>query len=374
MQCFYGKYKGFCRDNNDPQMLGRIRAECPYPMGTGPDNWTSWAFPCLPPGHFDVPEEGDGVWVEFEAGDAARPLWSGIWYAGRGSTTEAPLQTTHAALKDFDGNDVEQDRQHMAALDPVSNNEHTSGTQPFHDHVSTWYTPHKKVWITKTGQALLFVNDPGKEAMVRLSDGWNRALQFTARGLTQLVSLAVTAASSLWNDLNGSPVDAAHSITFSDLNQDTSGDDPGVWLRIKDYAGAFLKFTSTTGAEDVTLQDFWTQHLTIHSVANAQYIELEDKAGQKLKMDPNAKTVRVDDANGNYILMQDGSVTIFVPSGKIVNIGDTSGQPLATKYFVEQLYNNHLHLSAAPGSPTSKPLIPAPLTPGSDITEKQLSS
>ena len=28
----------------------------------------------------DMPEPGTGVWVEFEAGDPSRPIWSGCWW------------------------------------------------------------------------------------------------------------------------------------------------------------------------------------------------------------------------------------------------------------------------------------------------------
>ncbi|HEY8610111.1 MAG TPA: phage baseplate assembly protein V, partial [Roseomonas sp.] len=28
-----------------------------------------------------LPEVGDGVWIEFEGGDLARPIWAGCWFA-----------------------------------------------------------------------------------------------------------------------------------------------------------------------------------------------------------------------------------------------------------------------------------------------------
>jgi hypothetical protein len=27
-----------------------------------------------------LPEEEDGVWIEFEAGDPSRPIWTGMWW------------------------------------------------------------------------------------------------------------------------------------------------------------------------------------------------------------------------------------------------------------------------------------------------------
>jgi len=79
----YGKHRGLVRDIADPLAKGRIRAEVPTVFGT---EQTPWAMPCLPfagPGHglALLPEVGDGVWIEFEAGDPARPIWSGCWWA-----------------------------------------------------------------------------------------------------------------------------------------------------------------------------------------------------------------------------------------------------------------------------------------------------
>jgi uncharacterized protein involved in type VI secretion and phage assembly len=47
---------------------------------------TGWALPSLPyagkgSGFFRVPPPGAGVWIEFEAGDVSRPIWTGCWWA-----------------------------------------------------------------------------------------------------------------------------------------------------------------------------------------------------------------------------------------------------------------------------------------------------
>jgi uncharacterized protein involved in type VI secretion and phage assembly len=46
---------------------------------------SGWALPCTPyagagSGQYTVPEPGVGVWIEFEAGDPSRPIWSGCWW------------------------------------------------------------------------------------------------------------------------------------------------------------------------------------------------------------------------------------------------------------------------------------------------------
>jgi len=84
---WYGKYRAFLRDNNDPERLGRCRLEIPAVLGTGKENWSEWAWPCFPYGGnediglFLVPEEGASVWAEFEGGNVQYPIWSGVWLA-----------------------------------------------------------------------------------------------------------------------------------------------------------------------------------------------------------------------------------------------------------------------------------------------------
>ena len=86
---FFGKYRGVVTDNNDPLMIGRVRARVPDVMGA---DESGWALPCAPfggggMGFFAVPTSGAGVWIEFEHGDPEYPIWSGCWW---GSVAEVP--------------------------------------------------------------------------------------------------------------------------------------------------------------------------------------------------------------------------------------------------------------------------------------------
>lgn len=80
---FFGKYRGIVTDNQDPNSLGRLRARVPEVLG---DVETGWALPALPysgdgSGVYTIPAPGAGVWIEFEAGDVSRPIWTGCWWA-----------------------------------------------------------------------------------------------------------------------------------------------------------------------------------------------------------------------------------------------------------------------------------------------------
>ncbi len=79
---FYGKYRGVVTNVDDPEQRGRILAQVPDVLGLSE---TTWATPCTPypgvgEGWFAIPAIGAGVWIEFEAGDPTRPIWTGGWF------------------------------------------------------------------------------------------------------------------------------------------------------------------------------------------------------------------------------------------------------------------------------------------------------
>ncbi|HEY2069697.1 MAG TPA: phage baseplate assembly protein V [Rhizomicrobium sp.] len=86
---FYGVYRGTVVNNIDPMQLGRIMVIVPDVGSITP---STWAMPCVPlagkqMGTFMVPQIGAGVWVQFEAGDPDRPVWTGGWW---GIAAEVP--------------------------------------------------------------------------------------------------------------------------------------------------------------------------------------------------------------------------------------------------------------------------------------------
>jgi hypothetical protein len=88
-KAYYGIYRGTVAKNVDPMGLGRVAALVPEVGGEVP---LGWAMPCVPPaakpaGTFMVPAIGAGVWLQFEAGDLDRPVWTGGWW---GEVAEGP--------------------------------------------------------------------------------------------------------------------------------------------------------------------------------------------------------------------------------------------------------------------------------------------
>jgi len=104
----YGKYRGTVSNVLDPLNQGRLMAFVPEVLGEMP---SGWATPCAPyagilSGFFSVPSVGAGVWIEFEAGDVSRPIWSGAYWAAGEQPVEplaAPptMPTTKIWRSDF---------------------------------------------------------------------------------------------------------------------------------------------------------------------------------------------------------------------------------------------------------------------------------
>ena len=94
-----GKYRGTVVNNVDPMLRGRLLVTVPDAIGMVP---SSWAEPCVPlagptgppMGVYKVPVIGAGVWVEFEQGDASRPIWVGCRW---GAASDVPT-LAHAGL------------------------------------------------------------------------------------------------------------------------------------------------------------------------------------------------------------------------------------------------------------------------------------
>ena len=69
-----GIHQGVVLDNTDPMMQRRLLVRVPDVSGDD----SLWAMACVPvPATPGVPAIGDVVWLAFEAGDPARPVWLG---------------------------------------------------------------------------------------------------------------------------------------------------------------------------------------------------------------------------------------------------------------------------------------------------------
>lgn len=81
--CF-GKYRGTVEEVLEGDDIGLISVKVPDIFGK--DHVVERVRPCSPfagskHGFVAIPEPGDGVWIEFEAGKPSLPIWTGFWWA-----------------------------------------------------------------------------------------------------------------------------------------------------------------------------------------------------------------------------------------------------------------------------------------------------
>jgi uncharacterized protein involved in type VI secretion and phage assembly len=119
---YWGKYRGFVEDRNDPEQLGRLKVRVPSILG---DGITGWAFPVSPYagadlGWFFIPQNGDLVWVEFAEGELEHPLWTGCGWTKPGGSTEVPQEAQSSYP---DAQVIKTKSGHIIILDDTSGSE-----------------------------------------------------------------------------------------------------------------------------------------------------------------------------------------------------------------------------------------------------------
>lgn len=174
---YYGKYRGFVSDNQDPEHRARVRLIVPSVLG---EEVTGWALPCLPfgglpdQGFFAVPEPRAQVWVEFEEGELSQPIWTGcFWQLDDEAPAELSSQEpTKRVLKTTSGHILEFED--LAGEESIRL-EHSSGAKLDIDSDGT-------VGLTDREGAVLTLDAAASE--VRLSDSNGNILTMNSTGTT----------------------------------------------------------------------------------------------------------------------------------------------------------------------------------------------
>lgn len=74
---FHGTYRGIVLNNKDPEGHRRVQVQIPM-LSDG--IVSNWAWPRFVAGQrAAIPAVGEGVWIDFEAGDPAYPIWTGTY-------------------------------------------------------------------------------------------------------------------------------------------------------------------------------------------------------------------------------------------------------------------------------------------------------
>ena len=306
---YYGKYRGFVRDNNDPERRGRVRMEVPAVLGQGKDNWSDWGDACLPfggaedAGCFVIPMEGTPVWVEFEGGDTRFPIWVGFWYGGS-DPGKQPTEATRVCDEPT-CQDCEDKRDHAEGPDAAEHLKYAGHQHP------PFYCPRRSVLFkSETGHTILVDDKDGKELLeiidragqvIRMLcpvkpetqvDGQNRRADRRADEGTQVEQ----------DDL----VERGAGMEFMDvcrqvLRFEAWKDEEKVILRSCDATEARwqqILIDTTKERERIEITGLnGQQRIVIDNTLGAERIEVTDKAGSTVLLDAVAGNVVVRAAN-----------------------------------------------------------------------------
>lgn len=155
---------------------------------------------------------------------------------------------------------------------------------------------------------------------------------------------------------------------------------------MKTDSGHLLHFEDKDGEETITLR---SSAEGIVEMDHNGSIALTDSGGATVTIDAEASEIRIEDANGNSMVMSASGTTFTDPSGNeivaeasgvtvksaatitiegaMVAIGGTGGEPLVKGTSFLAAFNAHTHVCTAPGSPSGPPV--PPLTPAALTTK-----
>jgi hypothetical protein len=89
-QIFSGIYRATVINNRDPRKQRRLQVELTTSVG----HFTDWVWPIEPANiSVEVPDIGQGVWVQFQAGDHEYPVWVGSFGKHKGNSKRLYVKT-----------------------------------------------------------------------------------------------------------------------------------------------------------------------------------------------------------------------------------------------------------------------------------------
>lgn len=168
--------------------------------------------------------------------------------------------------------------------------------------------------------------------------------------------------------------------TPSELPPEFSANDGPTAKVMKTESGNVFIMEDKDGEEHITMRS--SAEAILEMDADGSFA-LTDSGGATVTLDAAASEIRIEDANGNSMLMSSSGITLKDSSGNEITtaasgvtikapatvtiegtsvaVGGSGGEPLIKGTTFLAMFNAHTHVCTAPGSPSGPPV--PPLTP-----------
>mgnify|MGYP000450728901 CR=1 FL=1 len=165
-----------------------------------------------------------------------------------------------------------------------------------------------------------------------------------------------------------------------EVPEEFSANDEPTAKVMRTESGHVLVLEDRSGEESVTLRSSAEAVLEMDSDGS---FALTDSGGATVTLDANAGEIRIEDANGNSMVMSSSGITVKDSSGNEIStsagginvkapatvtiegasvaLGGSGGEPLVKGASFLAAFNAHTHVCTGPGSPSGPPI--PPLTP-----------
>lgn len=101
---FHGTYRGIVVNNKDPEGHRRVQVQIPM-LSDG--IVSNWAWPKFVSGQrAAIPAVGEGVWIDFEAGDPSYPVWTGTYGKNQAANKQIAINPLADTVVTTDINDL----------------------------------------------------------------------------------------------------------------------------------------------------------------------------------------------------------------------------------------------------------------------------
>ena len=174
--------------------------------------------------------------------------------------------------------------------------------------------------------------------------------------------------------------------TTDEVPEEFTGNSEPTAKLMKTESGHVLVFEDAEGDEKITLRS--SAEAVLEMDPNGSFA-LTDSGGATVILDASSSEIKIEDTNGNSMVMSSsgitwkdssgneiattsGGITIKAPAnvtieGAAVAVGGSGGEPLIKGTTFLPSFNAHTHICSGPGSPSGPPV--PPLTPAALTTK-----